>query len=209
MDKPKARLLLQKVNSLFKTVDANPAGASALERDLMLSYLRQFYEIVALSPIAPTIQASLDTPAKVSTVQVSEAQPLRDNRDQANAGQMAQETLDHQSEEAPPVLEEAARFAFLFEWHEPGNLAERLASQAISHLSMTTFTVNEKLLYTNDLFGRLIPEMEEAVRTLNQCSHFEQAKALLSHLAERYSWDQGERREVAKNFIHTVRRRFL
>jgi len=49
MDKEKARVLIHKINALYKNIDANTPGVSRLERDLMLSYLRQFYETIALS----------------------------------------------------------------------------------------------------------------------------------------------------------------
>ena len=53
MDKEKARILINKINALYKNIDANSPGVSPLERDLMLSYLRQFYETIALSKTQP------------------------------------------------------------------------------------------------------------------------------------------------------------
>jgi hypothetical protein len=97
----------------------------------------------------------------------------------------------------------------LFIWQEPSNLAERLASQPLSSLSPSTFSMNEKLLYANDLFGKNNAEMEEAIKMLNNLPHFDQAKSFLIQLGEQYDWNKEEHKEAAKSFINTVRRRFL
>ena len=99
--------------------------------------------------------------------------------------------------------------AHLFIWQEPSNLAERLASQAITNLSFSTFSMNERLLYTNDLFGKNSAEMEEAVKMLNNFTHFDQAKEFLLNIGRQHDWLKEERKDAAKSFINTVRRRFL
>lgn len=44
MDLQKARILLEKIASLHKTISADANDISAIERDLMLSYVKQLYE---------------------------------------------------------------------------------------------------------------------------------------------------------------------
>jgi hypothetical protein len=111
----------------------------------------------------------------------------------------------------PQPVEPASdsELAHLFIWQEPSNLAERLASQAISNLSFSTFSMNERLLYTNDLFEKNNAEMEEAVKMLNNFTHFDQAKVFLLNIGRQYDWHKEDRKEAAKSFINTVRRRFL
>ena len=69
--------------------------------------------------------------------------------------------------------------------------------------------MNERLLYENDLFRKNKSDMEEAIKMLNNFSHFDQAKTFLLQLGTQYDWHKEERKDAAKSFINTVRRRFL
>jgi hypothetical protein len=226
MDKEKARVLIHKINALYKNIDANTPGVSPLERDLMLSYLRQFYETIALSQSqnkAPVkeVQPVLEVPPLKEEQPIKEVQSL--NEEKRETGLLGRErgVANFEPEKkvsetvAPPLTPQPAEplsdneLAHLFIWQEPSNLAERLASQAISNLSFSTFSMNERLLYTNDLFGKNNAEMEEAIKMLNNFTHFDQAKVFLLNIGRQHDWQKEERKEAAKSFINTVRRRFL
>lgn len=226
MDKEKARVLIHKINALYKNIDANTPGVSPLERDLMLSYLRQFYETIALSQSqnkAPVkeVQPVLEVPPWKEEQPIKEVQSL--NEEKRETGLLGRERgvanfePDKKVSEtvAPPLTPQPAEplsdneLDHLFIWQEPSNLAERLASQAISNLSFSTFSMNERLLYINDLFGKNNAEMEEAIKMLNNFTHFDQAKVFLLNIGRQHDWQKEERKEAAKSFINTVRRRFL
>lgn len=238
MDKEKARVLIHKINALYKNIDANTPGVSPLERDLMLSYLRQFYETIALSQSqnkAPVKEVQPEKEVKpIKEVQpekeiqrVKEVQPVREiqpvNEVKRETGLLGRErgVANFEPEKkivepgAPAITPQPAEplsdngLAHLFIWQEPSNLAERLASQAITNLSFSTFSMNERLLYTNDLFGKNSAEMEEAVKMINNFTHFDQAKIFLLNIGRQHDWHKEERKEAAKSFINTVRRRFL
>jgi len=213
MDKEKARILINKINALYKNIDANTPGVSPLERDLMLSYLRQFYELIALSPTQQK-QTELkkepvfyDDENKVSpVVPPSKPQEVRFEEKTVEVPPLQKEisTINQ-----PESTEKNGSLDFLFVWQEPSNLAERLASQPISSLSLNSFSMNERLLYTNDLFHKQSAEMEEVIKMINNFTSFDQAKLFLIPLGEQYDWQKEERREAARSFINTVRRRFL
>lgn len=238
MDKEKARVLIHKINALYKNIDANTPGVSPLERDLMLSYLRQFYETIALSQSqnkAPVKEVQPEKEVKpIKEVQpekeiqrVKEVQPVREiqpvNEVKRETGLLGRERGVANFEPEKKIVEPVAsaitpqpaeplsdsELAHLFIWQEPSNLAERLASQAITNLSFSTFSMNERLLYTNDLFGKNSAEMEEAVKMINNFTHFDQAKIFLLNIGRQHDWHKEERKEAAKSFINTVRRRFL
>lgn len=238
MDKEKARVLIHKINALYKNIDANTPGVSPLERDLMLSYLRQFYETIALSQSqnkAPVKEVQPEKEVKpIKEVQpekeiqrVKEVQPVREiqpvNEVKRETGLLGRERGVANFEPEKKIVEPGApaitpqpaeplsdnELAHLFIWQEPSNLAERLASQAITNLSFSTFSMNERLLYTNDLFGKNSAEMEEAVKMINNFTHFDQAKVFLLNIGRQHDWHKEERKEAAKSFINTVRRRFL
>jgi hypothetical protein len=226
MDKEKARILIHKINALYKNIDANTPGVSPLERDLMLSYLRQFYETIALSQSqnkAPVKEVQPEKEVKpLNEVQdKKEVQP--ENEVKRETGLLGRERgvgnfepdkktpepIVHPVNPQPAEPASDSELAHLFIWQEPSNLAERLASQAISNLSFSTFSMNERLLYTNDLFGKNNAEMEEAVKMLNNFTHFDQAKVFLLNIGRQHDWQKEERKDAAKSFINTVRRRFL
>lgn len=244
MDKEKARVLIHKINALYKNIDANTPGVSPLERDLMLSYLRQFYETIALSqgqqkatlneiqpatevpalkeePIVKIVPPTNEVQPENEEKTIEKIQPL--NEVKRETGLLGRErgvaNFEPEQKIPEPVVPQVApqpaepfsnrELAHLFIWQEPSNLAERLASQAIPNLSSSTFSINERLLYTNDLFGKNSAEMEEAVKMLNNFSHFDQAKVFLLDIGHQHDWQKEERKEAAKSFINTVRRRFL
>jgi hypothetical protein len=214
MDKEKARVLIHKINALYKNIDANTPGVSPLERDLMLSYLRQFYETIALS------QSQNKAPVKEVQPE-KEIQPVEEVKRETGLLGRERGVANFEPEKkvsetvAPPLTPQPAEplsdneLDHLFIWQEPSNLAERLASQAISNLSFSTFSMNERLLYINDLFGKNNAEMEEAIKMLNNFTHFDQAKVFLLNIGRQHDWQKEERKEAAKSFINTVRRRFL
>ena len=140
MDKEKARVLIHKINALYKNIDANTPGVSPLERDLMLSYLRQFYETIALSQSqnkAPVkeVQPVLEVPPLKEEQPIKEVQSL--NEEKRETGLLGRERgvanfePDKKVSEtvAPPLTPQPAEplsdkeLDHLFIWQEPSNLA--------------------------------------------------------------------------------------
>lgn len=60
MDLQQAKTLLEKINALHRSVSLNKGPVAPIERDLMLSYIRQFYELYLDAPL-PAV-ASLPKP---------------------------------------------------------------------------------------------------------------------------------------------------
>jgi hypothetical protein len=57
MNLPQTKILLEKIISLYKTVSADEKNISSIERDLMLSYVRQLYESVSDISGTPSVSA--------------------------------------------------------------------------------------------------------------------------------------------------------
>lgn len=234
MDKEKARILINKINALYKNIDANSPGVSPLERDLMLSYLRQFYETIALSKTQPKPAISEEKkesiPLNVASVDEKIETSTLGGTNPIDLSKIIEKEIPKEDlttgnhlvvEPIAPIPAEILPFAetvkpvysgdlnSLFFWQEPSNLAEKLANQPLSSLSLTTFSMNERLLYENDLFRKNKSDMEEAIKMLNNFSHFDQAKTFLLQIGTQYDWHKEERKDAAKSFINTVRRRFL
>ncbi len=59
MDFQKSKMLLDKINALYKNISGDPRNVSSIERDLMRSYIQQFYETFLE---LPTVAAAVSPP---------------------------------------------------------------------------------------------------------------------------------------------------
>jgi hypothetical protein len=69
-------------------------------------------------------------------------------------------------------------------------------------------SINDKLLYSNELFGRDMAAMNETLQQLNKLNNMEEARELLIDIAEKNDWAEDERDDVAESFIKLVRRKY-
>jgi hypothetical protein len=60
MDFQKSKLLLEKINALYRNISGDPRNISSIERDLMRSYVQQFYESLL---DMPTVASAISPPA--------------------------------------------------------------------------------------------------------------------------------------------------
>ncbi len=95
----------------------------------------------------------------------------------------------------------------LFAFKKATELSERLSESPVTDLSKA-MSINDRLLYINELFGRDRNALEDSLTVLNRFDNFHAAKSFLVSLAEQYHWAQEERMEIAHNFIKLVRRRY-
>lgn len=69
MNLPQTKILLEKIISLYKTLSSDEKNISTIERDLMLSYVRQLYETVLDTSGTPSVSApARQTPPPQSVV---------------------------------------------------------------------------------------------------------------------------------------------
>ncbi len=95
----------------------------------------------------------------------------------------------------------------LFEVRQASDLSEKLSESPVNDLNRA-MSINDRLLYMNELFGRDMESLNTALRTLNDFSIMSNARPFLIDLAKRYHWTHEDRAEIAKNFIKLVRRRY-
>lgn len=253
MDLQQTKILLEKINSLYKSINIDQGKMATIERDLMLSYLRQLYEL--FSEAGPQNSSQPNVEQKVTTPKEEETQtqeprptpePLRrtykppriieipDTSREDNAGpteekrstpppkeEKPSEPVAEQpkTEQKPPKREQQPRptttsaganpeIEALFEQRRATELSEKLSESPVEDLTKS-MAINDRLLYMNDLFGKSMNVLDENLRQLNRFRNMEEAKPLLTALAERFHWTEEEREETAKAFIKLVRRRYL
>ncbi len=79
MDFNKSKILLEKINGLFKSMSMDPNNIASIEKDLMVNYVRQFYDAVKFEEAPsnhPLEQKSIPTPPPVVETRY-ESQPIQ------------------------------------------------------------------------------------------------------------------------------------
>lgn len=238
MDLQNARILIRKLNSLFKSIDDAEADISQIERDLMLSYLRQLYALF-LDDKAPSVHTPVPSaPPKAEQIYVSPPvaekipDPIPFNpipqvvHPEPNPAPVPAQKPEPEPIPVPePFVPAPPPFAprevpakpaphasnatldKLFSIKKASDLSERLSESPIQDLNKS-MSINDRLLYINELFGRDRSALDDSLALLNRFDGFDAAQSFLRNLAEQYHWGQDERFEIAQTFIKLVRRKF-
>jgi hypothetical protein len=190
MEIQKVKSTLKKISELLHQTDGH---LSTLEKDLILSHLRNLYdEFLFYSPYQPK---PIQPPS----------QPIVEN-------ESVSEISTPQNIEPPKIevksISIPGKFDFLFSFSKSKDLSEKLGIQSMSDLSKS-FSLNDKLWYTNELFKKDSNEFQLSIQKLNTASFLEEAKSILVGLAEKNDWDVGEKKEAAIMFSKIVLTRFL
>ncbi|MFM8450210.1 MAG: hypothetical protein ACKOAY_08920 [Haliscomenobacter sp.] len=232
MDKQDARILVRKINALFRSIDELDGSPAAIERDLMLSYVRQLYDYFLQQPaeglhrapeatVVPAVPSPPVPPVVVAPVQekqpvvmapepvvppapIPPAPPIPPVSVDTSRVQPSDTATEADSERAhlPQHLDR------LFSFKKATELSERLGESPVADLGRA-MSINDRLLYMNELFGKDRGALEESLQVLNRFDSFDSARSFLYNLAEQYGWSAENRLEIAHAFIKLVRRRYL
>lgn len=250
MDLLKAKIYLDKITREFARMGKDPDNIARIDVDIMLSYVREFYDAFLTEKATPGygIPASKtsETPAAHKPVAAPPAEtpapkpaeppapppapapppqpvvveappppvrqpdppppPAEERPAPASPPPAPEPTRPHVAhhghQNAPPEAEA------LFEQKQAKELSEKLSELPIADLRKA-IALNDRLLFTRELFGGDGPAFEATLGALNGFSGMEQAKYyLLDNCVMRYGWTDKKHLETAKNFIKLVRRRY-
>lgn len=249
MDLQQAKILLKKINTLNDSLSLDNGPIASIERDLMLSYVRQLYEayldgtsngqaIVKKTTTAKTVSENSApeleivpppaepepapeppkrryTPPRIIEIPDTAPEPVKVSTPTPPPPPPVQKS-------APPVVTPAPTSApvraaagnsdpkirSLFDQREAKELSEKLGLQPLKDLTKG-LSINDRLLYTNDLFNKDNNLFNAVLKQLNDLSSFDQARPVLEEQAARYTWTDEEKADVARDFIKHVRRRFV
>jgi len=98
-------------------------------------------------------------------------------------------------------------FEVLFDQSEGKELSDKLSSLPIKDLTKA-MGLNERILTTNELFGKDTDAFNAAMKDLNGMRDFDSAKTLLASFAEKYNWTGKGKKKKARIFIKLVQRKF-
>jgi len=100
-------------------------------------------------------------------------------------------------------------FEELFVYKQATDLAAKLSESPISNLSQV-LGLNEKFYYINELFGGDAAKFNQAIDYLNTIGDFDKARLYMEqNFVEQLGWIKKEKKNLAKDFIKLVRRRYL
>ncbi len=224
MDLQQAKILLEKIIALQKSISLDKGVVSTIERDLMLSYIRQLYETYVSSEatVAPAPKAKTVAPPPPPKVEPKPRKVV------APPPPPAPEPTPEPVAPPPPVPEPTAKPApvaqaapspapaksnvdpainALFKHQAARELSEKLSQQAIPDITRA-MSINDKLLYSNEVFGREMARMNETLQKLNGLGSMDDAQNYLVDIAQKFNWTEEERSEVAQSFIKLIRRKY-
>lgn len=232
MDLLKAQIILEKINTLYKNISID-SNVSAIERDLMLSYIRNLYETFLEDETHSAARKFSDSrksePVVVAPVVEEKIEPtprpkarvveLPDSLKEYTAPSPSQKPAPTPKPE--PIVEHVAptptpkpivvekEHEVLFEQKEAKELSEKLSEMPIRDLKKA-MGLNEKILTINELFGGDNKAFDKALGDLNGLSTFAEAKNYMSeNLAAKYDWSSKEKKKKAQIFIKLVKRRYV
>jgi hypothetical protein len=226
----------KKLNKISALADNGNADGhfSSLERDLLLSYIRELYEIVldgkstviksvAHTPVQTTkeevIPAKADTPAVQTYEQTPE--PIPAKVEMVTEPDVIQSIIEKEEVMIPaPVVKNVITqttaskiqnpdaLAEMFAEEKINDLSDKLASSAINDLTKS-MGINERIFTQQELFGNNQQVFNETLQRLNICQNFGEAKQyLLENVISTYDWTSENKVKKATTFIKFVKRKF-
>jgi len=232
MDLQKTKIYLDKHHREFNRLSKDPENIARIDVDIMASYVRELYDALLSDEVAiPKPEPAAHAPRKHAPARphVVEASPAYTPPPPPPA-LAPTPVYEDTPPAAPPVYEEEKPVApppapakphhashhhhhhvdaeVLFEEKQAKELSEKLAEQPITDLKKA-IALNDRLLLTRELFAGDGKAFESALQSLNNFTHFDEAKGyLLESCVTHYSWLDKKRLEEAKKFVGIVRRRY-
>lgn len=223
MDLDQAKLILDKMNTMFKSISMDQDEPSSIEKDLMLSYTRQFYETFLDLGNTPTPakkhrakpkrKLSTPTPPPPPIVEIPESikQMEKEVPTPPPTPKHKPEPKKVATPPPPPIQPKKAtpaKYKSLFKLGTTKELSDKLSLRPITDLTKA-LAINDRLLYANALFNKDQNELTFALDRLNKTANWDEAQSALVSYAEQNNWLDEEAKEVAQDFIKLTRRKFM
>jgi len=225
---------LRKINQLFETIKED-GTVSAIEKDLMLSYIRDLYEKL----IEPqddyvknkTSDKILKSKEKKELPKVQKTEPKRDNIADVVLQEMVEadysisntdsSTQPVSSHSSPihqksvtnevvdtPKIEVSQELKDLFNFETMNELSDKLSRAPIQDLTKC-MGINEKIFTVQELFGGDSALFTKAMESMDKFTSLEQARDyLVEHVAVNQNWAAEGKLKKAENFIKLISRRY-
>ncbi len=237
MNLQQGKIILEKINRLYQSMTLD-SKIDSFEQELMLSYIEKFYqafsndgkEITGNKPVVVREPVVIKKPIEVSkpvpkVIQEEQPQAAAPPSPPPAPAKVVMNTPPPPSPAVVPQNPEPVEeievelapvtathkvddeFEVLFDQNEGKELSDKLSSLPIKDLTKA-MGLNERILTTNELFGKDSDAFNAAMKDLNSLRDFEEAKMLLASFAEKYNWTKKGKKKKAQIFIKLVQRKF-
>ena len=228
MDFQKSKIYLDKLNREFARMNKDQENTVRIDVDIMASYIRELYDAILSdsdayvapkvehAPVRHTHRPQVVAPA----VEIAPPPPVVAYVPPPPPPPPAREEPPAPPPPPPPPVEvprpvqvspaaaAPTGLEVLFEEKQAKELAEKLAETPIADLKKA-IPLNDRLLYTRELFAGDGKAFEDALASLNSFGNFEEARDyLVQYCAVYYTWTDKKRLDTAKAFVKLVRRRY-
>ncbi len=237
MNLQKAKILLEKINRLYKSMSLDEENVAAIEKDLMRDYIKQLYDTFMQEDMVdipvkkgspapkktysppPVVRKHIEVTPPPPPKIVEEIAPAIEEEEPAPAAVKIEETPVRQpfkpavapprlTRKPPPKINLKHEELFTQEI-ESNELSQKLSLTPIKNLNKA-MGLNERIFTINELFGGDNGAFKTVMNDLNKLATFEEAKIYLSqNVADKYDWASKTKRNKAKNFIKLIRRRYI
>lgn len=233
MNIKKVEKQLRKINQLFDNIREDDK-VSLIERDLMMSYVRELYEKL-IDDREPTSKNSelkkqkdkkvdrkveeptsnyvpQDSIANVVLQEVKETEPSDQSYEPiVEAPQQQIAPVVNEPVVAEPIVETPSvpqELLALFEFDSVNELSDKLSRSPITDLTKS-MGINEKIFTVQELFGGDSALFANAMQTMDKFSSLEQARDyLVENVAVEQNWTAEDKVKKALNFIKLISRRY-
>ncbi|WP_157472124.1 hypothetical protein [Neolewinella persica] len=218
--------LISRINALHKSLQLDAGGKlSAMERDLMLGYLRELYELYAThgeapakvvaappsapppAPTPPPAPAPAPPPPPVVEVPKPTPPPPPPPAPVVETPKPAPPPPPPASAPTPAPAINTSLSSDLRDLFSEDDLASPFGRQPLADLTRS-LTINNRVLFSKDLFGDDNDLLNTTLRTLNSSGSMAAAQPVMVSLARRFEWADESKKETAREFIELVRRRY-
>lgn len=220
---------LTKINMLFDSIKED-GEISAIEKDLLLSYMREAYEYVQEhaddSPNASSSNKRYADPAyhvppqqatsKPSVMQqiaseeiapVAQPRPAAATPDQIPPAPQPSESAAVEVEK--PTIQVDPKLEEIFQNAEVSELSDRLSMSSIKDMNRA-MGINERIFTVTELFGGDNAIFNSVLNAINDCKSYDEAKEyLLTGIAKDQDWSHADKIKKAEHFAKLVKRRFV
>ena len=238
MDIKKATILLEKINTLHKSLTTDTDNITAIERDLMRSYLRQLYEVYLGNDVGsaatrtvrtevikpktrtPTTRKPSPPPAPAPApppppsrptprvIEVPEDLKQKVVPPPASVPPPPPKPKPAPAAPKPTPAAQGEEVAQLFEQSGGQDLSDRLSRTPIADLTKA-MGLNERILTQNELFGGSKTDFDATMSALNGLKTFDEAKQYLAqNVITKYGWTSKQKQKKAKVLIKLISRRY-
>ena len=171
-----------------------------------------------MEPIRPKVSKSPDAPLEVAPIKKEPAPPKEEPTPikSFSAPKPSSPKTQTKAVSPSPIPEpkkqkehkpsEAVDMAWNAE--KAKDLAARFGQNQLDDLTKA-LSINDRLLYMNELFGRDMNNLQSTLSSINQLGSKKEAKQALYQLADQYNWDAPEKADIVKAFVELVKRRFI